>query len=244
MNKRILLFSLLILPFIASAQEKSSNMAYNSTKGVFLDISGDLSIPLGAYKSSDKDNTNAGFSRNGFIGGITCDWMGKKDFGMAFQYALQVNPFKNTSGDSILPGMSTPAINGSWTNHYLMVGPVYMKFVRNFLFEARVLVGAIFSSSPLFKTEDPAFQTVSNNTGTGFAFGIGAGAGYRLSSVVSLKINAEYRMGTPKISRQYNAQVIGHHDSAFVYSAPVNFDTKKVVSSFNVGLSIVFKIPG
>ena len=125
-----------------------------------------------------------------------------------------------------------------------MAGPVYMKYVKKFLFDARILVGVIFSSSPLFRTEDPAYQTVSNNTGTGFAFGIGAGAGYRISPVVSLKLNAEYRMGTPKIDRQYGAQVIGYRDSAFVYSPPITFDTKKVVSSFNLGLSIIFKIPG
>jgi len=77
MNKRILLFFLLILPFFVSAQQNSTHMESASTKGVFLDISGDFSIPLGAYKSSDKSNLNAGFSRSGFIGSITCDWMGK-----------------------------------------------------------------------------------------------------------------------------------------------------------------------
>jgi hypothetical protein len=244
MNNSILLFSLLLIPFLSFAQQSENAVADFSTKGVSIDISGAWSLPLGSYASQDPENKQAGFSKSGFIGGITCDWIGKHDFGIAFQYALQVNPLKNNSGDSILPGMTVPVSSGTWTNHYLMVGPVYMNYFKKILFEARVLVGVILSGSPLFKTQDPAFQTVSNNTGTGFAFGIGAAAGYRLSPAVSLKLNAEFRTGTPKINRQYGAQIIGHHDSAFVYSPPINFDTKKVVSSFNLGLSIIFKIPG
>jgi opacity protein-like surface antigen len=244
MIKRNLFYFLLILPIIASAQQTQTVPASPSTKGIFFDASAGLSLPLGAYAGSDEGNEQSGFSRNGFIVQLACDWMGKKDFGLALQYTFQLNPFKNTSKDSILPGMSVPLGSGNWANHYIMAGPVYMKYFKKILFEAKVLIGVIISTSPLFKTEDPAFKTVSDNTGTGFAFGIGAGAGYRLSSSVALKLNAEYLIGTPKIDRQYGAQIIGYRDSAFVYSPPVNFDTKKVVSSFNLGLSIIFRIPG
>lgn len=244
MNKRNLLFSLMILPFITSAQPTQTVPASPSTRGIFLDASAGLSLPLGAYAMGDEGNSQSGFSRAGLLAQLTCDWMGKKDFGLALQYTFQLNPLKNTSKDSVLPGMSVPLGTGNWTNHYIMAGPVYMKYFKKILFEAKVLIGVIISTSPFFKTVDPAFNTVSSNTGTGLAFGIGADAGYQVSSKVALKLNAEYLMGTPKIDRQYGAQIIGYRDSAFVYSAPVNFDTKKIVSSFNLGISIIFKIPG
>ena len=244
MNKRFILFSLLILPFLASTQQTQTVQTSFSTKGVFLDASAGLSLPVGAYAMSNEGNSQSGFSRNGLVVQLTCDWMGKKDFGLAFQYTFQLNPLKNAYKDSVLPGMSVPLGSGNWSNHYIMAGPVYLKYFKKFLFEAKVLVGVIISTSPLFKTVDPAYKTVSGNTGTGLAFGLGAGAGYKVSSNIALMINAEYLMGTPKIDRQYGAQIIGYRDSAFVYSAPVNFDTKKIVSSFNLGISIIFKIPG
>ncbi len=244
MNKRFILFFLLIMPFIASTQQTQTVQTSSSTKGVFLDASAGLSLPMGAYASIDKDNDQSGFSSSGLLAQLTCDWMGKKDFGLAIQYTFQLNSLKNTSKDSVFPGMSVPLGSGNWSNHYIMVGPVYMKYFKKILIEAKALIGVIISTSPFFKTVDPAFNTVSSNTGTGLAFGIGAGAGYRVSSKVTLKINAEYLMGTPKINRQYGAQVVGDTNGAFVYSPPINFDTKKVVSSFNLGLSIIIKIPG
>jgi len=242
MNKRNFLFFLVILPFLASTQQTQTVPAFPSTKGVFLNASAGLSLPVGAYAMSDEGNAQSGFSRNGLVVQLNCGWMGKKDFGLAFQYTFQINPLKNTSKDSIFPGMSVPLGSGNWSNHYIMAGPVYMKYFGKILFEAKALIGVIISTSPFFKTVDPAFNTVSGNTGTGLAFGLGAGAGYKFSSKVALKLNAEYLMGTPKIDRQYGAQIIGYRDSAFVYSAPVNFDTKKIVSTFNLGISIIFKI--
>lgn len=244
MNKRNLLFFLVILPFIAFTQPTQTVPASSSTRGIFLDASAEWSLPIGAYASNDKGNDQSGFSRSGFLAQLTFEWIGKRNFGLAFQYTIQLNPLKNTAKDSVLSGMSVPLGSGNWSNHYIMVGPVYMKYFGKILFEARALFGVIISTSPLFKTVNPIYKNVSNNTGTGLAFGLGAGAGYRVSSKVALKLNAEYLMGTPKIDRQYGAQIIESRNGFWVYSPPVNFDTKKNVSSFNLGISIIFKIPG
>ncbi len=242
MNKHNLLFFLVILPFIASTQQTQTVPVSPSARMVILDASTGLSLPTGAYAVSDEANEQSGFSRRGLVVQLTCDWIGKKDFGLAIQYTFQLNPLKNNAKDLVLSGMSVPLGSGNWSNHYVMGGPVYMKYFGKILFEARALIGVIISTSPLFKTVDPAFKTVSNNTGTGLAFGISAGAGYTVSSIVALKLNAGYLIGTPKIDRQYGAQIIGIKDGVFVYSAPVNFDTKKTVSTFNLGISIIIKI--
>ena len=244
MNLKVILILLLTFPFVASAQQTQTPKTSSSTKGVFLDISGGASLPLGAYTMSDATNEQSGFSNTGFTMQLGCDAMGKNNFGLGFQYTFQVNPLKNTSKDVIVTGMSVPLGSGDWTNHYIMAGPVFMKYFGKILFEAKTLIGIILATSPLFKTQDPAFNSVSSNTGTGIALGVGVGVGYPVSPTVALKLNAQYLFGNPKIDRQYGAQVIGHRDSAFVYSAPVTFDTKKVVSAFNLGLSIVIRIPG
>jgi opacity protein-like surface antigen len=244
MIKRFLLFSLILLPVLISAQQTQVVPASHPVNGIFLDASLGASLPAGAYAGSDPGNTLSGFSKSGVVVQLSCDWMGKKDFGLALQYTFQQNPFKNNSNDSILAGMSVPAKSGNWTNHYLMAGPVFMKYFGKVLIEAKALAGVIIATSPLFRTEDPAFKSVSNNTGTGLAFGLGAGAGYEVSPNVAVKINVAYQIGTPKINRQYGGQIIGYNskDSVWVYSAPVKFETKKIVSSFNLELSIIFKI--
>ena len=242
MNKRNLLFFLVILPFIASTQQTQTVPVFPSTRGVILDASAGLSLPTGAYAMSDEANEQSGFSRSGLFVQLTCDWMGKKDFGLAFQYTFQLNPLKNNAKDLVLSGMTDSLGTGNWTNHYIMGGPVYMKHFGKILFEAKALIGIIISTSPLFKTVDPVYKNVSNNTGTGLAFGIGAGAGYKVSSFVDLKLNAGFQFGSPKIHKQYGAQIIGIKDGVFVYSAPVNFDTKKTISTFNLGISIIIKI--
>jgi hypothetical protein len=240
----VLLLFLPILLFIGSSQQAQTVTAVSATKGVFLDASVGASIPLGAYAKSDPTSEQSGFSSTGTVVQLNCDWIGNKDFGLAVQYTFQLNPLKSNSKDVIISGMSVPLGSGDWTNHYLTGGPVFMKYFGKIFFEAKALIGVIISTSPFFKTEDPAFHNVDSNTGTGFAWSIGAGIGYRVSSSVALKVNAEYRMGTPKIDRQYGSQLIGYKDSAYVYSPPITFDTKKVVSAFNLGVSIIFKIPG
>lgn len=242
MNRRFILFFLLLLTFIASAQQTETVQTSPSTKGVFLDISAGLSLPAGAYAKSDIANEQSGFSLIGPVAQLTCEWMGKKDFGMAIQYTFQLNPLNNNTKDLVLPGMSAPLGSGNWSNHYIMAGPAFMKYFGKILLEAKALIGVIISMSPLFETMDPAFKNVSNNTGTGLALGISAGAGYQVSSNVALKVNAGYLFGTPKIDKQYGVSVVGRKDSAFVFSAPVTYNTKKTVSAFNLGISIIFKI--
>jgi hypothetical protein len=246
MIKPLLFLFIVFLPVIALSQQSKTGPAVSPTKGVFIDVALGPSFPLGAYAKSDPDNDESGYSMTGGILQLTCDWIGKKDFGLAFQYTLQYNPIKSSAQNLPIPGSSVPMGTGDWTNHYVLAGPVFMKYFNKVFFEAKLLGGVIISASPFFKTQDPKYASVSNNTGAGLAFSIGAGAGYRVSPNVALKINATYQMGTPKIHHQYGAEIIGYNyqDSVFIYSAPVTYDTKKVVSAFNLGVSVIFKIPG
>ena len=93
------------------------------------------------------------------------------------------------------------------------------------------------------RQQDPIYQTHDSNVGTGLAYGIQFGAGYAVSQRVTIKANVEYLGGGPKIHHQYGAQVIGYDNfGKLIYSPPIDFDTKRTVSSLLVKAGLVIKL--
>jgi hypothetical protein len=90
---------------------------------------------------------------------------------------------------------------------------------------------------------DPVYRTPSSNTGAGLGIGIQLNAAYTISRRVSLQLNVEYLQGYPKIHRQYGAQIVGI-DTGYhiIYSPPVTIETKRVLSSFNIGAGVIVKL--
>ena len=196
-------------------------------------------MALGAYSSSDMKNKKSGYATSGWQVQAAFDWMGKKDFGMALQYTFQRNPMEHAANLVFPNGIPDSVGSGAWSNHYLMLGPVFMKVVKRFYMDAKVLGGVIVSSGSNFSTPDPTDTTgfrYNSNVATGFAWQISAGAGVMISSHFALKINVNLMGGWPAKSRQYGSQLIGYvkykdpngiEYTKPVYSAPVEYDIKK-----------------
>jgi opacity protein-like surface antigen len=242
MKNFYLLVAFLFLSLFASSQEPAPKVKPGSTQGLYLEPAIGFSLPIGAYGANKIDDVS-GFASPGFLARLNLDWVGQKDYGLAVQYTFQSNALDKSVKNDTLVGMAEPLGTKGWKNHYLIAGLVIMKSPGKFVIEGKALGGIVLSSSPVFRTMDPIFKTSSSNTGTGFAFGVQLGAGYAIAKHVSLKVSVEYLQGYPKIHRQYGAQVIGiDNDGHLIYSAPLNKETKRTISSFNIDAGLLIKL--
>ena len=220
-----------------------------------LEFSGGYSMVFGNYKSVDTMNAKSGFATNGWQVQLTFDWMGKKDFGMAIQYTFQKNVLNKCTEVWRPDGWSTGTLGpGSWSNHYLLLGPVFMKRFGKIHVDAKIMGGFMISSSSNFTTQNPYDTTGVKkdiNTGTGFAYAISAGLGYAISAHLAVKFNLSLMGGWPGKNRQYASQVVGSERVYVpvsgtyyykpVYSAPVEYEIKKVVFTLNPTLGLVYR---
>jgi hypothetical protein len=243
MTKILLLTCFFFLPFLIFPQQKPVKADSARTGGLYLDASGGLSVPMGYFARDDVKFGGSGFATPGFLFQVNLDWTGKSNSGLALQYTFQRNPLTSSVSKDTLSGMSGAVGTGSWTNHYLMVGVVFLHFIKKVYVEGRAMVGVIMSSSPLFNTVDPIFQTPSKNTGIGLAYGAQFGAGYKISPKVTLKASVEFILATPKIHHQYGAQqTLDTITGTLIYSPPVTIETKRTVSALLVKAGIVVKL--
>jgi len=258
---RLILFLFLAGFFIHAAGQGSDSLqqvhAFSTPKSnrdrrMAVDVAIGYAIPLGVYSSIDYSEKKAGYASGGLMAQATFDWIGKKRIGIAAQYIYQSNPLQDTAKNVIPHGQSYPLGSGNWSNHYLMLGPSYFQTFGRFLVNARVMGGLIYSFSSNFNTTDPASGANNTNQGVGFAMQFMAGAGYFISQGVAIKINVNYLAGWPGREKQYYSQLVGYDEYKDpvtglpvvtpIYSAPVQYDIKKVVSTFNpmIGLIIRF----
>lgn len=244
MKIAFLLTFILIMPFLIFSQETRKKADSTAINRIFVDVSGGPSFPMSYYARIDTKATTSGFAAQGYVAQVNLDWMGKKNTGFAIQYTFQNNPINHSVKNDTLEGTSKPLGSGSWTNNYLMAGIVYMNFIKKVYIEGRALFGIILSSSPLFSTVDPAYHTQSSNTGVGTAYGAQFGIGYQVSKRVTVKGNVEFTLGNPSIHRQYNTGIIGVDSTTgkFIYSAPIDINTKKTIYSFNAKAGLVIKL--
>jgi hypothetical protein len=243
MKMKILLICFFFLPILLFSQHSVKKQDTIKTGGLYLDASGGLSLPIGAYASSDLKSSGSGFATPGFLAQLNLDWVDKSHFGLALQYTLQSNPLKSAVKNDTLPGMGQALGTNSWTNHYLMAGLVFLKFFHNVYFEGRALVGFIISSSPLFKTVDPVTHTTSTNAGIGPAYSAQFGIGYKVSPRLTIKTSVEYILANPKIHHQYGSnQILDTIKGILISSAPVTVESQRNVSTFLFKAGVVLKL--
>jgi len=225
-------------------------------RNMALEVSAGYSMALGTYASSDKQDKKSGYATGGWQMQFTFDWTSKKNFGLAFQYTYQRNPMEH--GVNVVypsPGQIPDSLGPkSWSNHYLMVGPVFMTTIGRIHLDARILGGFIFSAGPAFDTPDPNDTTsfsFNKNIGTGFAYQISAGVGYTISPHVAFKFNLALLGGWPGKNRQYPSQLIDYETykdpvtgliyTRPVYSAPTEYEISKVVFTLNPSIGLVYR---
>lgn len=243
MTKILLLTGLLFLPVLIFSQEKVKTADPGSAGGLYLDVSGGLSFPLGSYANADVKNSGSGFANLGYVAQLNLDWINQYNYGLALQYTFQHNSLKNSVTNDTLSGMYQALGTSPWSNHYILAGIVFLKFIHKVYIEGKALIGVVISSSPIFNSFDPVSKKSSTNTGVGLAYGVQVGAGYAVSRRVTVKANIEYILGNPKIHRQYGAQVIGYNDTlGLIFSPPLDIETKRTVSSLLVKAGIVVRL--
>jgi hypothetical protein len=242
MSNRYFLIILLLLPCSLLGQEVLQPSAKKEPLRLFLDANAGWSLPLGSYAATDPEQDYTGYATSGYFVQLGADWMGKKDFGILFQYVYQNNPL-NSAADSVTPAGTIYPLGGSgWSNNYLMVGPLFFKEIKKLSVDARVVVGIMFASSPVFSNMDPVTKENTKNTATGFAYGIGIGLGYMISPRFTVKISVSLLNATPTVTRQYPSSVIGYDSIGVpIYSAPVEVQIKKKVSTLHTGIGIIYK---
>jgi hypothetical protein len=242
MRRILLLNCLLLLPFLVSSQETIKKADSLKAGGLYLDASGGVSIPMGYFARQDKKFGGSGFAKPGFLFQLNLDWTGKSNAGLGIQYTFQNNPIQNSVKKDTLSGMEQAVGSGSWTNHYLMAGLVFAKFVNKFYIEGKALIGVIVSSSPFFKTVDPSSHKSSTNTAFGPAYSAQFGVGYQVSPRIAIKLNAEYTLANPKINKSYSPQELDTITGTIIYTSPIKIETKRTVSAFMVKAGIVVKL--
>lgn len=236
-----------------TAQPPTSTVKATAKKArnMSLGFSAGYSMVFGKYGAVDPQDKNSGFASGGWLAQVAFDWMGKNRFGLELQYIFQQNPLKDSAENVYPSGQSYTLGSGSWNNHYLLIGPVFMTDFNRLRIHARLLGGIIYSFSSHFNTTDPYSGNNNHNQGAGFAMQLGAGVGYVVSKVVTLRFNLDFIAGWPGKERQYASQFLRwdeHIDPKTgqvvyepVYSAPVEYVIKKVVTTLNPSVGVVFK---
>jgi len=238
----LLMFLAFLLPFSGFSQADTIGTKVKEKQRIYLDASVGASIPLGSYANDNPKEEATGYAKPGFIVHAGIDWMGKSDFGIAFQLTYQNNSLKDTAKTVIPDKASNPIGGGSWSNIYLMAGPVFLKQVNKIAIDAKLLGGFIVSSSPVFEMTNPETKLNEGGTGTGWGLGVNIGIGYAVSGKVSLKFTLGYIAAFPYADRQYGAYVIGMDSTGhYIYSAPTEITINKTVSTFNTGIGIIYK---
>jgi len=249
----VLLLSMFI-PGLFSQTKAPANQKTHVSKNMALEFNAGYSMVLGNYGNSDTTNSKSGFAKGGWMVQFTFDWMGKRNFGLAFQYAFQSNPLNKSVAGYVPSGMNFPLGTGSWSNHYLMAGPVFLKSFNKLSLDVKILGGVILASSSNFNITNPTDSAHPQNVhgfGTGFAYQLSAGIGYAISEHFTLKFNLGISGGWPGKEKQYGAQLTGYVEYIDpvtgikyfkpVYSAPREYTIKKVVTTLNPSLGLIFR---
>jgi hypothetical protein len=242
MKPCLVCFIILLLPFFGTAQKSDAEKKTKTKQNIYLDASAGASIPLGDYAGDDLNSETSGYAKPGFFIQANADWMGKKNFGLAFQLMYQNHSLSEEATKLFLYDTIDAVGPGNWSNIYIMAGPVFLKYIKKISVDAKLVGGFIISTCPIFETRNPETNLTEGGTATGLGLGVNIGVGYAVSQKVALKVTMGYIAGFPKIERQYNATVIGMDTTGhYIYSSPTDISRKRTVSTFNAGLGVIYK---
>jgi hypothetical protein len=261
MRNYFYLLLVMMIPAVLMGQEPSKDKKVREKQRIFLEGSLGVSTPLGSYMTDDRQDKKSGFARTGYLFQATCDWMGKKDLGLAIQYSYQHNPIASSAKNDTLPGRTFPLGTGSWSNHYIMIGPVYYKELNKFTLDVKLLGGVVLAFSPLFSytSPDSTLKTVTNY-GSGFSYQFAVGGGYSLSSRLRIKLDISFLGAIATFSKHFGGDYLetvpardpetgeilrdefGRIIYVDVYSPLISLDLKNIISTFNASIGVIFKL--
>ncbi|TSA27312.1 MAG: hypothetical protein D4R67_06325 [Bacteroidetes bacterium] len=248
MSRPFLLFVFTLLAGWAAAQQ-DSGMIVKKNRNFTLDVLTGYSLPFGNYARVDTNNKLSGYANGGFFVQVTGSFIGKGNLGIAFSYCFQYNALDKSAQNVTPDGHQYQLGSTAWNNHYLLAGPVYQNTFGKFFLAVRLQGGVVVSRSSNFYITMPPPDTVSPPY---LSQGVGAGvavqgmivAGYSISHKVTLTAHINYTGANPSRKKDYywaHFYVDEHGDPHYVFEGG-EFQMKKKISTFNIGLGISFRL--
>jgi hypothetical protein len=253
MYKLLAITLLVFAPILFYGRNEISTTDSVPARRSFYRFSVGYSVPMGSYGAQDKRDKKSGFAGPGlrFLAGL--DWLKRGSFGISLQYSYQRNPLQDPSTLVYPNGFPAGTDPGAWNNHYIMLGPVFRHHFDKFFIMARLMAGGMVSYGSTFNTPDPTDTTgMSSHTNLagGLAWSAGGEIGYHFPRGPGVTLTLDVMGGWPGKTRQYPAMFIGWRpyynpvtgivEYESVYTSPVEYEIKKVVTAFTIGIGVVF----
>jgi hypothetical protein len=251
--KSFLFLLISVIPLLVLGQDTIGDKISPKKERIFFEGSAGVSVPFGSYSKFDRMNKTAGFAGTGYLFQLTGTWMGKRDLGLAVQYSYQWNSLVSSAQDGTLVGRTYPIGGGGWSNHYLMLGGVYNKQIKNFMVNVKLMGGLVFAFSPLFNyTSIDSLHQKTTGYGSGFAYQVAVAGGYSISPRWHLKLEVGVLGGIPTFHKQYGGEFLridSYIDPQthainyyYVYAPAILLDLKNYINTFNASFGIIFKL--
>jgi hypothetical protein len=252
--KNVLLAVVFAVSFLFMQGQTTGGGTVQGSSGKSLELIMGYSLPLGVYAKTDINEDKSGYATGGWHIQAAFSWIGSHDLGLGIQYTYQRSGTDNPASNIYPYGMPDSLDPKSWSNNYLLAGPVYQTKLGRLLIDARVLGGLVICASPVFDTPEPGDslnQSYNTNVATGFALEAAVGVGYYVAPGLAVKLNLSILGGWPGKTRSYPAQFLGYEQYKDpitglvymkpVYSAPMEFEMHKVITTFNPSLGLVYR---
>ena len=242
---------ILVLPIHLHSQEKKKKDKKPRDKDyISIEFNVNYSFVLGKYGQTDKTTYKSGYAKNGWVGQLGLNWLGKRGWGLGFQYDLQHNGYKDTAKNINPYGTKYPLGSGGWTNNYLLVGPVFIHDFGKLELNVKALFGFILAQSTNFNVQNPIDQSNVSVNATGLGYSVYVGVGYRFNPHWGLNLNVNYLGGLPKATKTYGQEpvgwrqvkdtVTGTYYNVPIYSAATKYEIKRTVSTLNGGIGVIY----
>ncbi|MBE0646552.1 MAG: hypothetical protein IH596_02090 [Bacteroidales bacterium] len=252
MKTGILIFVMTLASVLSSAQSDTTTAVHKKSRNVLLDVHAGYSMAFGKYSMTDRENKQEGYAADGFFVQVSGSWLGRSGLGLGIGYCYQNNWLQSGVADDTLVGHYKELGSKHWSNHYFLAGPVFIRSYGKWLVTLKAQAGAVLAFSPVFRIWMPSTDTLNpNNTslsdgpGAGIAFQGLAGIGYKVTDNLTINLAFSYLGGNPNRTKSYSQYVYetdpdtGDKNLVFLQG---EIQRKKKISTFHVGLGIVFKL--
>lgn len=196
---RTLLVSILLLGFVTVSFGQKTFILSMQDKKAFVALSGGVSLPLGAYGSSEASSQPL-CAGPGMLINLSAGYRVMDRFGLMVRAEQHRNVVKtNAMIDAMGSGAadSWTAKAGNWSLTTIMAGPYITIPKGRFSFDGRLLAGWARAAMPetqlngTYGTTPVSVQTVGSQS-SALAMGGGTTARYRLNPWLSAHVNADF----------------------------------------------------
>ncbi len=239
-----------VMPMLSYSQEKTKEKKPREKDLLSLEFNMNYSMVLGKYGQTDKTTNQSGYAKNGWVGQLGLNWLGKRGWGLGFQYDIQHNGYKDTAANINPYGTKYPLGTAGWINNYLLLGPVFITDFGKVELNVKALFGLIVAQSTNFNVQNPIDQSNVSINATGFGYSVNVGVGYRFNQHWGLNVKISYLGGTPKATKSYGQELVGWQQvkdtisgtsyNIPIYSAATKNEIKRTVSTINTGIGVIY----